>query len=372
MKISYSFKDFVKEYYNFYKDDKYDKKILDQINEFKTNYPFDKLNELKINDYCRNKRSNEVKPSFIRSLEYLTDALVSSKTGKLEYRIFYEKNNSFHIYDKYKNIFKGNSVEEKFNNFKERMIDFIKNFNPKSYNHDQFLPSSMNVFKAKLIFLYRFNLQVYGFSSKYKAKAFADSIGVSVSNNDDTLDLLIKIKDVVSKYNLGNKYENLTVARMYWLYYEKFIDLSNCLEQEEQEEQAIKSSLAKERIEKYELQKVKRNYKNVKIALQCAKGMCEYNSVDDCFKKRNGNENYLECHHLVPYNIKTVKYFPNANLDDPKNIVCLCASCHMKIHHGYKTIAKPIIKALYELRKTQLESININIELEDLYKLYGF
>lgn len=370
MILSYTFKDFVVEYYRFYFDKKYDDYILEQKDTFLRNYPLMDLDKLTLFDYCRNKRANEKKPSFIRSIEYLTNGLISSKTGKIEYRIFYEKPDGFHIYENYKDIFIGNTVEEKFEDFKKRMIQFINCFDPNNYDHNKFLPSNMNVFKAKLIFLYKFDLGLYGFSSKYKAQKFASALGIYCDKNDDTLDLLIRIYRYINEIQLPKKYEQLTVSRMMWQYYEKFVDFSNALEQEEKEEQLFGKERVTE-IEKYELKKVHRSSKNIKIALGRAKNKCEYDSSHYCFPKRNNKSNYLECHHLIPYNIKTVKLFPGCDLDNPANIVCLCCNCHSVVHFGHKSIAKPIISKLYDLRESELKKNKIYISKNDLYALYG-
>lgn len=371
---NYSFEDFIIDSYQDYFDDKFALIISKEREQFLKDYPFEKLDELSLYDYCRNKTQNEKKPSFIRYIEFLTNNLQSSKTGSIEHRIFYEKNNQFFIYDKYKGIFKGETVEKSFEVFKKSMINFIKNFDPYTYKKNDFLPANLNAIKSKLIYLYRFETDIFGFSSQSRCVAFAESIGLNVSSDDDTISVLIKIKDFIKNNNKLNKLDYVTVVRLCWQYYIKYVDLSNSNEMDFFYENSVGENCFTQngaKITKLDIERAARNATNSKRALKNSNYMCEYDPTHNSFTKRDGKTKYLECHHLIPYNIKTIHIFEGKNLDDPRNIVALCSECHNIIHYGEKKSAVKILFELYNKRKTLLAKIGIDIRFSELKKFYN-
>jgi 5-methylcytosine-specific restriction protein A len=73
----------------------------------------------------------------------------------------------------------------------------------------------------------------------------------------------------------------------------------------------------------------------------------------------------MEAHHLIP--LSTQDYF-EYSLDVDANIVCLCPTCHRKLHYGNSI--KDDLKRLYDLRIKRLKQSGIDISFGELLKLY--
>jgi len=91
---------------------------------------------------------------------------------------------------------------------------------------------------------------------------------------------------------------------------------------------------------------------------------CELDENHELFISKNDLP-YLEGHHLIPLMFHTL--FDNS-LDVESNIVCLCPSCHKKLHYG-KNIELEL-KKLYNMRKNRLNSSGLNISFDELKALY--
>jgi hypothetical protein len=58
----------------------------------------------------------------------------------------------------------------------------------------------------------------------------------------------------------------------------------------------------------------------------------------------------------------------NYNLDVQANIVSLCSNCHNQLHYGQSP--ESLLIKLYEARKDGLKASGIEIDLDQLIKLY--
>ena len=76
----------------------------------------------------------------------------------------------------------------------------------------------------------------------------------------------------------------------------------------------------------------------------------------------------MEGHHIIP--MKAQKDFKNANIDRVENILCLCPTCHRKVHLSTEDEKKQLLKEVYDLRKKDLSNVGINISFKDLYIKY--
>lgn len=109
-----------------------------------------------------------------------------------------------------------------------------------------------------------------------------------------------------------------------------------------------------------------RSVKAAKNALCHAEWKCEFNASHQTFPRRIDGFPYLETHHLIP--LKYANKF-NVSIDVPENIVCLCSTCHNRIHYGQNN--KEIIECLWNLRKDNLRKLGIAINLSELLTFYS-
>lgn len=121
-----------------------------------------------------------------------------------------------------------------------------------------------------------------------------------------------------------------------------------------------------------------------KMALLRANNKCFLEDSEHCeptyFKRKNiivdGNDNYLEVHHLIPLWLansqtnETEQQLQNSDLDIEANTVCLCSNCHNKLHYGTKGEVKRLLKILYERKKDELVKEHLFITFDDLLKTY--
>jgi len=105
-----------------------------------------------------------------------------------------------------------------------------------------------------------------------------------------------------------------------------------------------------------------------KEALIKANYKCEIDPAYMTFIAKKTDQNYMEAHHLIPMSVQ--KDFTNS-LDVPGNIISLCPNCHRKLHYACLKDKEEVLKSiLYEKRKKRLERCEIDISLNQLFKLY--
>ena len=92
------------------------------------------------------------------------------------------------------------------------------------------------------------------------------------------------------------------------------------------------------------------------------------------FKTKYGL-NYFEIHHLFQQHIckENDEFFDAVN--DEKNLIFLCPTCHKKIHYGQKDVVRKMLATLYNREKKFYDSYFANYlgsmdVLEWLYKIY--
>ena len=118
--------------------------------------------------------------------------------------------------------------------------------------------------------------------------------------------------------------------------------------------------------------KYKRNPLLGKIAIQNAYYCCEKNARHETFTSAKTNKNFMEAHHLVPVKYQQQiwnKY--HVNVDCVENILSLCPTCHRAFHNGTNEVRRTMITDLYEKLLPRYKSINFNISLEEILKLYN-
>ena len=104
-----------------------------------------------------------------------------------------------------------------------------------------------------------------------------------------------------------------------------------------------------------------------------AKGMIKYSNykcnIDpnhESFISKNGSQ-YMEAHHLIPLSVQ--EKFTNS-LDIDANIICLCPTCHKKLHYGKHINGE--LEQLFNNRKELLKKSGIDISFEDLQIYYTY
>lgn len=109
-----------------------------------------------------------------------------------------------------------------------------------------------------------------------------------------------------------------------------------------------------------------------KVAVKKAKYKCENNIIHETFISSHTQKPFMEAHHLIPISLQDVmwKRF-GVNIDCEENIVSLCPNCHRAIHYSEKETKKALIEKLYNIQKTKLHNIGLNITLNELIKIYG-
>lgn len=127
---------------------------------------------------------------------------------------------------------------------------------------------------------------------------------------------------------------------------------------------------------KHESEKVSKKYKRNpllgKIAIQNAYYCCERSAHHETFISNKTKKNFMEAHHLVPVKFQQKiwnKY--NINVDCVENIVSLCPTCHRAFHNGTNEVKSNMIESIYEKLLPRYKSINFNITVEEIKKLYN-
>ena len=110
-----------------------------------------------------------------------------------------------------------------------------------------------------------------------------------------------------------------------------------------------------------------------KQAIRAAHYKCAFDETHETFLTNKGVP-YMEGHHLIPCTYSNAEYYWSnfkRNIDCVENIVCLCPTCHRRIHFGSKEEEGAIIKSLYKKQISSLKAIGLNISIEELLSLYN-
>jgi 5-methylcytosine-specific restriction protein A len=108
-----------------------------------------------------------------------------------------------------------------------------------------------------------------------------------------------------------------------------------------------------------------------KIALKKANYSCQNDKSHQSFISSKTGHIYMEAHHLIPVccqNEIWEKY--GVNIDCTENLISLCPTCHRAIHYGTSETQIKIITRLYAQCKIKFKKIGLDIEIEDILKLY--
>lgn len=118
---------------------------------------------------------------------------------------------------------------------------------------------------------------------------------------------------------------------------------------------------------------VKKNPSVSRKAVAASEFKCAYDPTHETFLRSSGSP-YMEGHHLIPCTAGNAeKYWERfgCNIDCVENIVALCPICHRRIHFGSEAERLNVIEKLYKIQKQSLESVGINISLDELKALYS-
>lgn len=110
-----------------------------------------------------------------------------------------------------------------------------------------------------------------------------------------------------------------------------------------------------------------------KQVLKEAKFKCAFDESHETFLTNKGYP-YMEGHHLIPCTTSNSEQFWTKyvrNIDCVENIICLCPTCHRRIHFGSKDEKENIIRYLYKKQIPLLHSAGIDIPIDELLALYN-
>jgi hypothetical protein len=94
---------------------------------------------------------------------------------------------------------------------------------------------------------------------------------------------------------------------------------------------------------------------------------CEINSNHTTFINKKTQKPYMEAHHLIPMNKQWAFEF---DIDVPENILCLCPTCHKKIHLAEDGQKLEILQQAFYRKKDDLPERGISIDFEALCAFY--
>ena len=112
----------------------------------------------------------------------------------------------------------------------------------------------------------------------------------------------------------------------------------------------------------------KTNSRISKTVLEKADYQCEVDKTHMTFYTKK-NVIFSEAHHLIPMSFQH-KFLPQ-NIDRKENIVSLCPTCHRAVHLGRLDEKEMRLELLFNKKIKGLKKVGIEIEFEDLMKLYN-
>jgi Predicted restriction endonuclease len=100
--------------------------------------------------------------------------------------------------------------------------------------------------------------------------------------------------------------------------------------------------------------------------LEKANYLCEVNSKHSTFLNSKGNNQYMECHHIIP--MKAQIDFKYLKLDNLFNLISLCPVCHAQIHYANNKDKAKIFNKIYGARKEQM--LNLGFDLAKINEIF--
>jgi 5-methylcytosine-specific restriction protein A len=110
------------------------------------------------------------------------------------------------------------------------------------------------------------------------------------------------------------------------------------------------------------------NPRRSRNALEAADFKCELDADHTTFVNKKSKKQYMEAHHLIPIREQGAFEY---DIDVPENILCICPTCHRKIHLAEDRAKREILKQAYEKKQNQLPQRGIGIEFEALLEIYN-
>ncbi|HKJ34141.1 MAG TPA: HNH endonuclease signature motif containing protein, partial [Balneolales bacterium] len=95
-------------------------------------------------------------------------------------------------------------------------------------------------------------------------------------------------------------------------------------------------------------EKYSTNPRRARNALEKAKFKCELNPNHVTFTNKISKKQYMEAHHLIPMSKQGSLEF---DIDVPENILCLCPTCHRKMHLAQDDDKKELLTEAFKNRK---------------------
>ena len=361
-----------------------EKKLNKIIESFISDYPKDKIHELKLKEYVIGFGAKN--PSFCYRIENeLKEYGDLHGAPATKFGLYYGKEGDNNE-KKYRNSKKyGNSVDEAFDNVKNEIVSLL---NEGEIGNDE------KIKECKLPPTYRGKILATYFSNRYLAifsddhlNYFLEQIGETPDYANDPLDKqkkLIEWKN--SQQHLKDYSLYLFMRYLYFVYGRPSKNNGNqsknsILTDEQEKEEITKSDCREDTVQPYydETKKKRsepvmingqkhyeRDIKEAKKALKRANYSCEICSEHPTFIRKKDGLPYTEPHHLIPMSFSSDF---SENLDREQNIVSLCSNCHNQIHYGEG--AKEMILKLFDERKAILEIIGIKISKTKLLRMYG-
>lgn len=100
-------------------------------------------------------------------------------------------------------------------------------------------------------------------------------------------------------------------------------------------------------------------------SLELAGYKCELDSSHQSFIAEKTKKPYMEGHHAIPLRHQT-RF--SVSLDIYANIVCLCPTCHRRLHYGIVEDRFEMMSRLYEDRSSRLAQSGIYLSKEEFAK----
>ncbi|HAA7642044.1 TPA_asm: HNH endonuclease [Listeria monocytogenes] len=111
-----------------------------------------------------------------------------------------------------------------------------------------------------------------------------------------------------------------------------------------------------------------RNYVEAIEARRRCGWICEFNQEHKTFINIKDGKPYVEGHHLIPMAVQD--YYDNT-IDFADNIICLCPTCHRKIHYAVQSEKKEMLIKIFNEREKFYLQHGIEIDRKTLLSFYG-
>lgn len=226
--------DYIKTNYNSYKD-KHEEEIKNERDEFLRRFPLSEFKNMTLDQYSQTGNYE----SFTNYIENKTSKICSGSLGVNQNKLFFPKDGVYTTLGPVNRWYSDfNTIEEKFEQFKKEMYEFVSEFNIDTYDNIDILKFRANIIKFKTLRLYRPDVNLYGLPSYREISKILKHLELEHNprGDDSITQNIVLTRHLLTEFPEITNWNTDIINQLIWDYKIQFIDSAQNVEEQSEEE----------------------------------------------------------------------------------------------------------------------------------------